>query len=704
MRLVLACLLGFTLSFVACGRETATPDVVQPPPPLPFRRGEPPSLPTVETLPTAAVADALQLGFRCFALPGTARTAIVPGSPAGQVWFTEPHVSGDPNYAAYRLVSVDLATAATSVLLEHAGVQPIALGGGRFVTHSTTLGLAQVGSDQGPDLEWLVPDAAFVVRTFLVDRQGKAAFWTDAGGRLWRNRIDGGEDPKPIGWAPEGFGAPHVKDPALVIGEATDLWHVDDDGNSLIITGNGTNGPELQRLPVDGSPAKRLGPAARQVRVMAAGLLVEDLNGSLWRIPLAGGALTPVPGAEPGDRILADAVEPFVTRHKDGNVELLAFDGERLQLLVALGPVQVRSAGRVPGGVLAALVVHDTDLSGGFEAGDEADVCLLAPTVRPLTMAQRPAPLRFAAQFEALRTRLVELGIRPVTQRILRDPLALSVQAQGAPPSVAPDDVLALLRRAQDEVSRLTGASELPLVVEWPDAGRRAWTLRSPDGARFLHRIAVGDTFLTDPKDFSIVSEARAVVTRRGFVGEAQVSCAGNVRNTGSAPLELEAVCLAAGATEYTNEKVLALGTVAPGEQRKWSISWGAAGPGRDRAEIRYRSARREVVAFDVRANADLTDWLLVLDKVRTQLGFRPVPQPAPSGHDTLHFYVPPGFAELTTAERERRVQALWTEVARHLAKGHDGRPAALTLQDAEGRTWTMDKRGLRPAHTGKSE
>jgi hypothetical protein len=94
----------------------------------------------------------------------------------------------------------------------------------------------------------------------------------------------------------------------------------------------------------------------------------------------------------------------------------------------------------------------------------------------------------------------------------------------------------------------------------------------------------------------------------------------------------------------------------------------------------------------------------LVLDKVRTQLGFRPVPQPAPSGHDTLHFYVPPGFAELTTAERERRVQALWTEVTRHHTKGHDGRPAALTLQDAEGRTWTMDKRGLRPAHTGKSE
>ena len=163
-------------------------------------------------------------------------------------------------------------------------------------------------------------------------------------------------------------------------------------------------------------------------------------------------------------------------------------------------------------------------------------------------------------------------------------------------------------------------------------------------------------------------------------------------------------VCLAAGATEYTNEKMLALGTVAPGEQRKWSISWGAVVPGRDRAEIRYRSGRREVVAFDVRANADLTDWLLVLDKVRTQLGFRPAPQPAPGGHDTLNFFVPPGFAELTTVERERRAQVLWTEVTRHHTKGHDGRPAVLTLQDAAGRAWTMDKRGLRPAHTGKSE
>ncbi len=142
--------------------------------------------------------------------------------------------------------------------------------------------------------------------------------------------------------------------------------------------------------------------------------------------------------------------------------------------IVTVTPVSFQSAATVPGGVVAALLRHDTDGDGQASPEDESDLCLIARAVTPVQVATRHVPLARLAVAEAVRSLTEHALAAAVSNRWLKQEHRLQVHFQGQCDLDAPA-VTDRLMELHDAVTRVVGEVDLSLEVrcEAPQGGTK---------------------------------------------------------------------------------------------------------------------------------------------------------------------------------------------------------------------------------------
>src|SRR5262249_26002085 len=123
-----------------------------------------------------------------------------------------------------------------------------------------------------------------------------------------------------------------------------------------------------------------------------------DETAPVQAFPIAGGAASAIAGSSPGDFIVGLNGGALVV-HKDGERTVIArAPHDKPEPLVVLATVGVSDAVLLPTGKIAALVIQDTNHDGRFDATDETDVCLIAPSPSaPAPIEARDVPRRLAS-------------------------------------------------------------------------------------------------------------------------------------------------------------------------------------------------------------------------------------------------------------------------------------------------------------------
>ncbi len=351
------------------------------------------NLATREKLPEALVADALQMGWICLDLPKKPRPRLLPMRGDGKLRVIERD-----DHAAWQVLAVDLATRTATVetALPDWHAEPVSNGwvvtsaSAPTLTDDDARALAIDVSATGEPttlggLWWLQPapvdlaPTATHVESFVTDAASLTAWYIDAPG-----------DGTPTLWQ---VGLAEAPTP-LLLGEAEHLWGVVNDGKLLVVRGAGENGSETQLFEPESRRRWRVGPDAVVVVVAANRIFLQDVEQQLWTIGEWPIEEVPLPGARPGDRLLTGGGEAAVVRRFPGPVEQLAWiEATTLQSVGSLGPARWVAATPMGGGVVAALVGHDTNGSGLFDpASDVADVCIVARALRPLVVPERNMP------------------------------------------------------------------------------------------------------------------------------------------------------------------------------------------------------------------------------------------------------------------------------------------------------------------------
>jgi len=201
-----------------------------------------------------------------------------------------------------------------------------------------------------------------------------------------------------------------------------------------------------------------------------------------------------------GDRWLQGPSEAFIIRGEPRAQQLIAVTGTQHDPLVSLGPVGWGSVVRLPGGVLGALLVHDTNQDGAQGAGDESDVCVVAMALQPLYIEERTAPKRLVPHMPALRELLSQEGLVPLSLRVEDARHRLHVEVKGEPPQ-DPMDALDQLRRVQLGTALATGEQRLGVTLEWPGQERTATAEWRDAAQRVVHWLDFADQLLGDKLD-----------------------------------------------------------------------------------------------------------------------------------------------------------------------------------------------------------
>lgn len=127
--------------------------------------------------------------------------------------------------------------------------------------------------------------------------------------------------------------------------------------------------------------------------------------------------------------------------------------------------VHVQAAAKVPGGVIAALLRHDTDGDGQPSVDDEVDVCLIARAVQPVQVPSRQVPLHRLAIALGLRELVAQrLGEVTATHWRPREHLLELEVHMPACAMDSPEANLAMVGLA-DDITGLTEEAELSVGV-----------------------------------------------------------------------------------------------------------------------------------------------------------------------------------------------------------------------------------------------
>lgn len=706
VRLALCLLLGLG----ACRKAEeapALPRVPQPAGPPRLGAGTPPA----EPLPPALVLDALTQGWTCLPLDGAPRVGLSVdgngGDGAREVRWLERRL----DLQGWDLYAADLTTRAVRLVRKDVGPEARLAPG-----QATTLAWLQEARPQGLDGPLLrsllaadgpeaqgrqVSHQTHDVTSFLLD--GQDAVYT-AHGMAWRVPLAGG--------------------PPRRIGQAEHVWAVVEGSADLVVREAG----RTQRLDAAGT-LHPLGPDAQKVVVYGKDVVLAG-DGAPRLGSLAPGVdpAVPLAGFRPEDKLLTSSDAAWLTRPEPPTkppgpnaVQLMAVTAGELVPIVTLGPAWPGEAVRLPAGALAVLLVHDTDQDAQRDArtGDEADVCVLAPALKPLVIPERVLPMRLAAAMPQVRALLAAEGVAALQLKVAAGP-RLQVRAQGQPPE-SPEAMLAQLRRVQAGLTRLSGDPRLGVVLRWETTDALSAATWAPELEGFLHQARLGDVVFGDRRDFRI--EAAMAVRWRD---EGEVEGSGVVVPVGitaatsdtepAAPIRAEPVDLAVFCTP-TSEVV-----EANGRHRAPLPAWGANKeawftvicrnpPDAPPPKLRIESGGRNWPWFDAAADRDAADWLKAVGRIVRDTGFTPRLPPMPDDllpdlerpmdpgrirHETEHFDAPVGFAALQPKQREKLARALWIEVALHLEGQHGRKPELLHLHAPGGQSWALDRTSLR--------
>lgn len=652
----------------------------------------PGSLDAPEPLPPDAVADALQIGHVCFELPGAWRVRLLPDAGDRRVRWVE-RVDSSAR-ARFDLMALDLRTRKTELVAHDVGETPVLWGDevvGRRVVGTR---LVELAGDVTPTQSLVVVDRTGAVsrrsaqnhdvRSYAVDVAREEAWYTarsPLGDDLWRTSLKTGA-------------------PVRVYEGVRRVWQVLPAGWGLLVSGQGSEGVGTWRLPV-GRPLQHLGPDAVFAAAAGVGVMLQDRPGALWRVRLDRAIAEPLPGSEPGDRALPGG-QPCVTRRAHRQDRLMAFDGEQLQPLVTVGPVAAASAIRLRGSVVAALLVHDVDRDGDHDPDDEADLCLVAMAVQPVTVPERHVPQRFLARMDAIGATLAAAELAVPDLHFVQRGTWLELRAQGKP-NVAPDRVLEGLAAVRQRVAEAAGVPRLGLAIRWTGTDLQAWS--GPDGPEgsLWHRVRVADVVLAERGSVDLEVEPLPPAPRKE--PQPPSGCSGIVRNLSQRMMDLEVDCQALGpdGAELASRRT-PLPRLAVAGAHEFAVPLGRQPPG-TRYQTTLWEGDRQVPAADLGLERDARDWVQLLDKLGRELGFRVKVPTATAGrgetgqglgHAREAFLAPVGFAQLDDKGRDRLTRQLWAETTRHAARHHGDRPAELTIHDTEGRTWRYDGKALR--------
>jgi len=449
-------------------------------------------------------------------------------------------------------------------------------------------------------------------------------------------------------------------------------------------------------LPKEGT-TRRLGVDAETVGVAGSDAVLSAASG-MWLVPLAapGTVRAPLAGFRPGDRLLPEG--PWLLRPDGKTTQLLAIERGELVPVTSLGPARWGAAVRFRQGSLAALLVHDTNRDGHHDAksGDEADVCVVAPAVRPLTVPERSLSRRLAASLPAMRALLAAEGVAVLELLLVAGP-HVQVRVSGAPPEL-PDAQLEQIRRVQAGLTQLTGDPRLGVTMLWQSADAAAEARWHPGTGQMLHSVRAGEILFHDPKDFPV----RITAELKGREG--QLAVVARTRVAGAETLDLTLACTP------TEPPRLAELAVAPGQEVTATLACPQPAAGVLSLVVTRKGRAEALPWFDESSARDGRDWLATLHRIRRDSGFslrgRSMVQGAPLPNGALRlprhalgpFQAPPGFSALEDRQRQKLAQALWRDLARHADTEHAGKLAPVLVYGAGGPPWALDHGGLRVA------
>jgi hypothetical protein len=368
------------LAVLACGcQRPSKPAVPRPvsraPLPKPHLRGI--HLGPGERAQGDAVSEALQQGWVCLDLPGAARSHL--WTVGKGLRFAQLQTDIGPR--RWDLMAVEPDDPTPTVLIRDVGPQPLPVQGEEVVfTRTGPEGSAVLwrADPQHPD-GVVISTPGHVLRV-AVDPVRHVAWYLQS--------TQDSQEPQLWRWQPGGV-------PALALQQGSGFLGVLPDGQPVF-----RGGPQ-EDWRHDHAPVLDAWGNTAIVKRDGGQFLVLTEQGPA--VPLPDATTTDVPLFQPGG--------PWIV-HRDGKFQRLSLvDGKALLPIVALGPVGWAGAARLQGGVVAALLTHDTDQSGAHDGEDESDVCLVARAIQPLEIPERSVPLRFVPHLDALRARLAADGI-----------------------------------------------------------------------------------------------------------------------------------------------------------------------------------------------------------------------------------------------------------------------------------------------------
>lgn len=363
---------------------------------------------TAEPLPDALTADALQLGWMCLDLPRRPRPQLLPSRGDGVVRVVQRNALA----TGWEVMAVDLASRTATVeaalpgwQVEPAGDMWVVLAVPPTASEDPegapgALQAADAAPRPQPTVDLALPATelgslvalaggvtadlaagATDVESAVVDAQGS---------RAWFVRMPGAETPTV--WQVS------LPDPAtpVLVGEAEHLWAVANDGLLLVIRGHGAAGPETQLLNPATGQRWRIGPDAKAVLQAADRVILQDRDDRLWAVGNWPGGELPLPWSSRGDALLTAGGRPALARQVEpGKWQFLWIDRSQLVSVGTLGPARWLAGLPMHGGVVLALLGHDTNCSGSVDPRvDEVDVCVVAQAVLALDIPARKEPAR----------------------------------------------------------------------------------------------------------------------------------------------------------------------------------------------------------------------------------------------------------------------------------------------------------------------
>jgi len=396
-----------------------------------------------------------------------------------------------------------------------------------------------------------------------------------------------------------------------------------------------------------------------------------------------------------GDLQLANSDGAFAVRPAtNGQATLLALEDNSWKSLVTMGPARWHAAVPLPGGVLAALLAHDTDGDEKITADDEMDVCLVAPALQPVTIDSRQVPKRWHPVFTNL-VSVVRALLGEESTVVVKD-RGETLQIWGANvPSDQPVLLLVLLDKVQSQLAAVTHDHQVQLEMRWKNSDHAAQARWWPEIGKLVRQARAGDRVLVDRRDAEVAVENLNCHREHDFT----LRCGGTARFIGQRPSQFVV-------QYWIDEHLLTpnqtFAAVLPGNTFSWTMAL------RDVPEITVPQLRivqngHRIPWFDAQSSRDLEDWLPMQRRLVESPGtYVQLPkgatdlaedwQDAGLKHEMSRFHVPNAFEKWTPLKQQSFINQLLDELGRHQMQFHEGKANSQLLIDGQGHVWMVDR------------